>query len=437
MDRGNWKHAALKARCPGGLTRWLMSFCLSLLAGCTGFPKLPAVVLPVTEPPRVALGVPTSQPRMPDQVPPRLKSLTQRLTADPRRNSPIALSVDGNSEDVAAALSVYGVNVVLAGPCRGIPIRGSWSPPATVEHLLAFIVSAMPEGTEVFQRDGFVYVGLPQESDRRTEVFFAPSGEPGEWRDAMKLGASLSSELAVIGDMVVIRDGERGLNRAAEFQRLVSASRRQYGVDVIFVELSESQASTLGIRFTLQGMTQLGLAAGGITGSINGPASLEALLTGVIDGTGSRTTQKAYSSAHLHLVEGEKSTMQIGDSINIPRRVVTDQGTVSDVGVQTFSTGVLLSIRVRGLESGRVRLDVEPEVSEVKEVVNGYPTIGTRKFSSACFVGPESTVVLGGLSRGGDFRGNDLFPGLPLPTSSTRRYQQTRLFVFLQLHEVD
>ncbi len=333
-------------------------------------------------------------------------------------------------DDALLALSVDGFRVLVPPEARRLPMTGRFID-VPVTEVLDSLASVISPEARVFKRPGYIYVGPPTEADYQLSSYVVPSADANEWSEVYRLAASGGAVVSAVGDTLVVRDTAAGTERVAELHESISDTRNQYSLDVVFVELTQSRAKELGVEFTLDGFSNLGrLASGGMS------SAFEAVLSGNIIGRGSTTDSAQYEAVTLHLVEGEPASLQIGDSINVPTRTVSPEGTVTDSGYQTFETGTQLSVVAHGINSGRVRLDIEPELSVVRELVNGLPTISRRRFESSAFVGLDSVLVLGGLSRQVGFQGDRLFPGSNLTTSRNVRDDQTRLFVFLRLRNV-
>src|SRR5207244_430457 len=103
----------------------------------------------------------------------------------------------------------------------------------------------------------------------------------------------------------------------------------------------------------------------------------------------------------------EETKEHFGDTISVPKRGISPEGTTVDVGVLTFETGVSLTAKVRFVESGLTRLDITADISELRGFSGTLPTISHRTFESSAFVGDGGILVLGGLFSGEKSRSRD------------------------------
>jgi len=351
------------------------------------------------------------------------------IERDAVRDRVITLYASGTVADVVLALGREGLAVVVDTAKLQTPFSAVFEG-KPIEHVLAAVAGAIGDNCRVVQRKGYVWIGNPSAVDESVRVFFVSKGLASEWTTAYQMAGGVGVACTGVGDMLLVRGPSDAVDRVAAFHSTVAGMRRQLMIDVVFAELSEDETKSLGVRFTLDGLVSMGLTG---TSPFEITKSLELVLSGLADGAGERSRGGSWSSTRLLVVEGETNRIQVGDNVNVRRRVTSDQGTVSDVGFDSFETGTILEISVRSVSDEVVRLDVKPEVSEVKEYNEGVPTISTRQFTSACYVAVGGVVVLGGLDRASDVTGQNLFPGLNVPTRKTSRGSRGRLFVFLHV----
>lgn len=304
-----------------------------------------------------------------------------------------------------------------------------------VERILQAMAERAGEGAVVAQRDGYVYVGAPRSADLEIAVFAVPSGEAGDWLEMYKLAASERARAESRGDIVVVRDTPENLQRVRSFHEAVSGIRRQYMVEVVLAELTEAQSRSVGIDFELDGLTAIEVTTNFMASGTDLTGTLETFLEGAIFGDSEETRGEAWDAAVLHVMEGETARIQSGDEVNVRRRVASPEGTVSDVGFDTFETGLQLEVVARGVAAGLVRLDVRPQLSAVREFVDGAPTISTRELDSQVLIGDGGVAVLGGLRSFERQRGGPRVPGTKLRTGDNRRESSTRFFVFIRLEQ--
>ncbi|MCP5092184.1 MAG: type II secretion system protein GspD, partial [Gammaproteobacteria bacterium] len=124
------------------------------------------------------------------------------------------------------------------------------------------------------------------------------------------------------------------------------------------------------------------------------------------------------SSPSLLVIDNQEARLQIGDQVPIATQQVQDTTSSDAQIINTISfrdTGIVLRVRPRVSETGRVILDIEQEVSTVTETTTSgidSPTISTRKIETTVAISDGQTIALGGLIKEGRNRTNSQVPGL-------------------------
>ena len=332
--------------------------------------------------------------------------------------------------DLVAALDGYGFRLVIHPDFREVPVAGSFVD-TPIETVLETAAGQLGAEVDLFQRDGYVYLGPPREGDLSVAVFPVPSGDAAEWAGAFRLSGSQNAEIESFRDYVIFRDTAEGVKRARSFFSAISATRRQYRVEVVFAELTSGDADRLGLDLALDGVLTLNAGL-----DVDGDLSLSAAIDGLLFGESSSTSGSTWSGVVLHVVEGEPIRIQSGETVGVRRRIATAEGFVLDSGFDEVETGLIVELEARSVASGLVRLDIAPQLSAVSELVDGVPTVATRELQSSAYVGDGGTIVVGGLSQIDRRRIVPRLPGLRTPTGYDDSTSERRFFVFLRLNEM-
>lgn len=123
----------------------------------------------------------------------------------------------------------------------------------------------------------------------------------------------------------------------------------------------------------------------------------------VMNALSSVTDVNIVSSPSLMVLDNEEATLQIGDQVPVATQQVTDSNNATTTVANTISfrdTGIILTVRPRVSEGGRVTLDIEQEVSSVSSTTTSgidSPTISQRKINTKVVVNNGTTLALGGL----------------------------------------
>jgi general secretion pathway protein D len=105
------------------------------------------------------------------------------------------------------------------------------------------------------------------------------------------------------------------------------------------------------------------------------------------------------------VLDNKKAVLQIGDEVPIATQQATSvlvPGAPIVNSISFRSTGVILGITPRIGDNGRIQLDIEQEVSDVKRTVTSNldsPTISQRRIKTSVAVGDGESIVLAGLMR--------------------------------------
>jgi general secretion pathway protein D len=124
-----------------------------------------------------------------------------------------------------------------------------------------------------------------------------------------------------------------------------------------------------------------------------------------LDALNSVTTVNLVSSPSLMVLDNKKAVLQFGDEVPIATQQATSVLTPGAPIVNSISfrsTGVILGITPRIGDNGRIQLDIEQEVSDVKRTDTSNldsPTISQRRIKTSVAVGDGESIVLAGLMR--------------------------------------
>ncbi len=110
------------------------------------------------------------------------------------------------------------------------------------------------------------------------------------------------------------------------------------------------------------------------------------------------------SSPQVLVLNNETATVNVGDQVPIVTSQVSDtaNNTVSNQTIQYKDTGIILNVTPRINYDGIILLDVDQQVSQVKDtttLVGNSPTISTRQVKTKLAVKDGQTILIGGLIR--------------------------------------
>lgn len=152
----------------------------------------------------------------------------------------------------------------------------------------------------------------------------------------------------------------------------------------------------LGVSASFDGSLSVAGAAGGLDGPLSGvkaALAVRAIGSAVSEGREARIL----TEGTLALVEGSEASLQQGETIPIPKRTVSPEGTVTVTGYQDVRTGFILKATGRRVPGG-MRLSLAPTLSSVSGYVEGAPVVSERTVTGALIVQSGEWVILSGLT---------------------------------------
>ncbi len=99
------------------------------------------------------------------------------------------------------------------------------------------------------------------------------------------------------------------------------------------------------------------------------------------------------------VADGTDAVFVRGDSIPVPRRSVSDQGTVTTTQFDFVQTGLEAKAGIRELAAGRARLTVDVRLSSLRDFVEGAPVTSDESFAAAAIVESGGVYLVGSLRR--------------------------------------
>lgn len=128
------------------------------------------------------------------------------------------------------------------------------------------------------------------------------------------------------------------------------------------------------------------------------------------------TDVKIVSSPSVMVLDNKKAVLQVGDQVPIATQsavsVVDDKSPIVN-SVSFKDTGVILSVKPRVNDSGRVLLEIEQEVSDVTQTTTSgidSPTIQQRKIKTTVVVNDGNSLTLGGLIQNSNNKNKSQVP---------------------------
>jgi hypothetical protein len=130
------------------------------------------------------------------------------------------------------------------------------------------------------------------------------------------------------------------------------------------------------------------------------------------------------------LPDDAEATFSRGRVVPVPRKAVSDQGTLSTTGFQQIQTGLEVKIGVREFGGDTARAKLEVSDSTILEMVEGAPVVEREALASDLVIRSGGVYLVGSLRRSEHRRRRGLSDVLGLHDESSERTAQVWLRVF-------
>jgi len=393
-----------------------------------------------------------------------LEPLTEqglRVVAEPNRNLLLFSGTTSQMESALDALNLFDVDVLQGKSVALVRLRSA-EPDAVVEELkkifeaeeggmLAGVVEFIPNprlGSVLIISSRSTYIDTAKRWIRELDQTAAGSsaylatyslqnrsaaevapilndllaggagGAPIASGDGDGGGVSAAADGAGSGLRVAADDSRNALivrataadhEQVERLLRSLDSPARQVLLEATIVEVTLNDEIGIGTRWFFEsGNWDLGfsdLSSGGVSGSnpgftavfgVGGADLALSALAGVTD-------VKVISAPTLMVLDNKEGVLQIGDQVPVAveSATSTDSNDAPNITqIEYRDTGIILRVRPRISDGGRVLLDISQEVSDViANSTSGIdsPTIRQRKVETSVALGDGQTLALGGL----------------------------------------
>lgn len=298
--------------------------------------------------------------------------------------------------------------------------------------------------------------GTPSSGDA-TPPGSSPIGTGGQsGNPAVSGGQSFQVAADDSRNAVLVRATKDIQDQVAALLKVLDAPARQVLLETTIAEVTLNDQIQLGTRWFFEsGNWSSGfsdLDTGGVAGSspgftaIFGVGKAELALSALA----SVTNVKVISSPTLMVLDNKEGTLQIGDQVPVATQTASGSDSSNTTVLTQISyrdTGVILRVKPRIGNGGRVTLDISQEVSSVQaNKTSGIdsPTIRQRKVDTSVALADGATLILGGLVQEDSSDARAETPGLgdvPVLGNLFRRKDavktRSELLILIRPHVVD
>lgn len=119
----------------------------------------------------------------------------------------------------------------------------------------------------------------------------------------------------------------------------------------------------------------------------------------VLKSARSKSQYQIIAEPMMLITDGGSSSIQDGETIPIPRRTVSDSGTVNTTGYDHVKTGIVVNTGLREMSSTSATCTLEIEMTQVTSYVDTAPVTSGQTFKTTAVLESGGTYLVGSLSR--------------------------------------
>lgn len=254
----------------------------------------------------------------------------------------------------------------------------------------------------------------------------SPSGGDADMQMASYSGQDSNMRVAADDsrNALIVMGDSNDHDQVTSLLRSLDSSARQVLLEATIAEVTLNDEIKIGTRWFFESgkwdFRFSDLSSGSVAGSSPGFTAVfgSGDANVALSALASVTDVKVISAPTLMVMDNKEGILQIGDQVPIARQNSTSSDTPNApvlTQVDYRDTGIILRVKPRIGDGGRVMLDISQEVSDVAETrTSGIdsPTIRQRKVQTTVALGDGQTLALGGLVQESDNATNAHVPGL-------------------------
>lgn len=284
----------------------------------------------------------------------------------------------------------FGVGMVYSEALADKAISGEFKD-SDLQSLLNVIARQIQ--VDIIRVGNTYFIGPLRPEDRGVYVRKVIGYSPEELTGIVQALCSSQGKCNVTTDsVVVVADHESVLRRVAEMvDYLDSVDRGSWIVQLYFVSLRKDAILEAGLNTTSSGRISYNLS--------NNTLNMDDFkLDGLFSFNLGSSYADVYSSPMFMLIDGSTAKWQDGQRIPIPRKSVSDYGTVTTVGYDYVNTGFLVDLTIKQGRNGAANLKLDISLSDVKGYIEEAPITTTSQYIFQSELRPDKIYLVGELS---------------------------------------
>ncbi|WGG50319.1 type II secretion system protein GspD [Rugamonas sp. DEMB1] len=259
---------------------------------------------------------------------------------------------------------------------------------------------------------------MQQRKDDDFSELFEPQNRTSEFVAGVISSGFGRQSVTTSGEHVVLTGSKVAIGKMLTLCKAIDTVAKTVDVSVSWVEVSSNTASGRGISLAA---TILGARFGASLGTANAGTALSLKNTNfelVIDALNTDGRFKQVSNSRLVGEDRTKLDLIVGNETPTVASTGNDNAGNRVQNVLYRPSGVIIDVAPKVLGSGRIRMDVDAQISSFKATstgVSGSPTLIKRQLKTTVSMNDGDVIVLGGLD---DSQSTDSTSALPFVPAS-------------------
>ena len=153
----------------------------------------------------------------------------------------------------------------------------------------------------------------------------------------------------------------------------------------------------------------------------------------VLKSARSKSRYEILAEPMVLITDGGVSAIQDGETIPIPRRTVSDSGTVNTTGYEYVKTGIVVNTSLREMSAKSATCTIEIEMTQVTSYVDYAPVTSGQSFKTTAVLESGGTYLIGSMTRRSTNRDQG---GAFVPTFNANKDNATNVEIWLRCYRI-
>jgi len=245
------------------------------------------------------------------------------------------------------------------------------------------------------------YVGDFRDEDKANYIRKVGRLSAKDARLALKVVLSDSGRAEVFEDGLIVACDRAGALRrlSSALDDIENAPSGSWVLQLYLVSTSKSATTDLGLDTTALIDISYTLAKDSLIPFPSDGVHLASKLSAVLHATSARDDVRMVGRPLFVLTDGQAANFTSGLSVPVPRKTVSNEGTVTTSGFDYIQSGITASATVRDGGAGLANLELKISLGQITGYVEGAPIQARDEFSTVCVVASSGVYLLGALDR--------------------------------------